>query len=85
MIFQGRFIILLMGLFSLYTGFIYNDIFSYFTNFGAKWKLSKMDSIKDAPVVVLDPKYDFFGDPYPFGIDPVWRVSQYSLLKLDGK
>jgi V-type H+-transporting ATPase subunit a len=82
--FGGRYIILLMALFSIYTGFIYNDVFSKSVNiFGSSWRVGvteqfdfeKISTIQlnPDPTVLRDKSYS--GNPYPFGIDPIWVES----------
>lgn len=76
--FGGRYIIFLMGVFSMYTGFIYNDIFSKSLNiFGSRWKINyNASTVSSNHVLQLDPKGDdYLQSPYPFGMDPVWQVA----------
>uniref|UniRef100_A0A131Y231 V-type proton ATPase subunit a n=1 Tax=Ixodes ricinus TaxID=34613 RepID=A0A131Y231_IXORI len=78
--FNGRYIIMLMGLFSIYTGLIYNDIFSKSANvFGSSWHGPKDlpfgNKTSDQPIM-LNPKENYAGTPYPFGLDPVWMMAQ---------
>ncbi|KAJ3322915.1 H(+)-transporting V0 sector ATPase subunit a [Boothiomyces sp. JEL0866] len=73
MIFGGRYIILLMGIFSIFTGLVYNDMFSqsmtlmsseYTFNFQedvGKWIGSKTHT-------------------YGFGVDPAWQTSDNFLI-----
>ncbi|XP_063858555.1 V-type proton ATPase 116 kDa subunit a 1-like isoform X1 [Scylla paramamosain] len=77
--FGGRYIIFLMGVFSMYTGLIYNDLFSKSLNiFGSSWHANYNETtLKDNKELTLDPgdsmQYD--QTPYPFGLDPMWQIS----------
>ncbi|KAJ6638250.1 V-type proton ATPase 116 kDa subunit a1 [Pseudolycoriella hygida] len=76
--FGGRYIIFLMGAFSMYTGFIYNDIFSKSLNiFGSRWRINyNASTIVENHILQLDPKgADYLQSPYPFGMDPVWQIA----------
>uniref|UniRef100_UPI00358E2017 V-type proton ATPase 116 kDa subunit a 1-like n=1 Tax=Myxine glutinosa TaxID=7769 RepID=UPI00358E2017 len=85
----GRYIILLMGLFSIYTGLIYNDCFSKsFNIFGSSWSVKAMfengswnnDIFTGNTVLQLDPVVKgVFNGPYPFGIDPIWNIAPNKL------
>ncbi|CAG5052623.1 unnamed protein product [Parnassius apollo] len=77
--FGGRYIILLMGLFSMYTGIIYNDIFSKSLNiFGSSWRNNYDNStLAENKLLQLNPdSNDYLQSPYPFGIDPVWQLAE---------
>lgn len=76
--FSGRYIILLMGIFSIYTGVIYNDVFSKSMNiFGSQWtsKYNK-STILSNELLEMNPNENYLEIPYPFGIDPVWQVNE---------
>ncbi|KAI0315651.1 ATPase V0/A0 complex subunit [Amylostereum chailletii] len=69
----GRYIILLMGAFSIYTGFVYNDIFSKTLHiFSSGWSWPENANGTMAAT--------FNGDVYPFGLDPGWHGATNSLI-----
>ncbi|XP_047529026.1 V-type proton ATPase 116 kDa subunit a 1 isoform X2 [Vanessa atalanta] len=77
--FGGRYIVLLMGLFSMYTGLIYNDIFSKSLNiFGSSWQNNYNEStLRENKALQLNPdSEDYLQYPYAFGIDPVWQLAE---------
>ncbi|CAG9559514.1 unnamed protein product [Danaus chrysippus] len=77
--FGGRYIILLMGLFSMYTGIIYNDIFSKSLNiFGSSWRNNYNEStlLTNKDLQLNPDSDDYVQIPYPFGIDPVWQLAE---------
>ncbi|NXS67481.1 VPP3 ATPase, partial [Pandion haliaetus] len=83
--FEGRYLILLMGAFSIYTGFIYNECFSKATViFPSAWSVATMANhsswssayLATHPSLTLDPNVTgVFQGPYPFGIDPIWSLA----------
>ncbi|KAI4486856.1 hypothetical protein M0802_012276, partial [Mischocyttarus mexicanus] len=84
--FGGRYIILLMGIFSIYTGIIYNDVFAKSLNiFGSSWRNTyNFTVIKDHHSLTFDPATEAYQySPYPLGVDPVWSLAENKILFLN--
>ncbi|KAL5788622.1 hypothetical protein ACOSP7_005571 [Xanthoceras sorbifolium] len=76
MAFGGRYVILMMALFSIYTGLIYNEFFSVpFELFGRSAYACRDLSCRDATTIGLIK----VRDAYPFGVDPAWHGSRSEL------
>ncbi|KAI3446157.1 hypothetical protein Pfo_002822 [Paulownia fortunei] len=76
MTFGGRYVILLMALFSIYTGLIYNEFFSVpFELFARSAYVCRDPACRDATTVGLIKARD----TYPFGVDPAWHGSRSEL------
>ena len=70
MAFGGRYVILLMGMFAVYCGMIYNDCLSIPLNV---WGSSYYDDFSNSTTWAFD------GTVYPIGVDPIWAHKQNSL------
>ncbi|XP_053986660.1 V-type proton ATPase 116 kDa subunit a 1 isoform X2 [Hylaeus volcanicus] len=85
--FGGRYIIFLMGLFSMYTGLIYNDTFSKSLNiFGSYWRINyNISTIQENKDLQLNPsnKNEYLQKPYPIGMDPVWQLAENKIIFLN--
>ena len=76
MAFYGRYIMLLMGVFSIYTGLIYNDCFSKaLTLFPSQWQWPHDFSEGETVEATLKDNYR-----YPFGLDWSWHGTENELL-----
>lgn len=72
MFFYGRYIILLMGLFAIFTGLMYNDIFSRSTFlFRSGWTWPRGEG-----TLVAEPT----GSVYFAGVDPMWHGAENNLV-----
>ncbi|KAG6855996.1 hypothetical protein H0H87_008574 [Tephrocybe sp. NHM501043] len=71
--FFGRYIILLMGMFSMYTGLMYNDIFSRTLHiWHSGWTFPESNA---SSVTGINN-----GHVYPFGLDPGWHGADNALV-----
>ncbi|XP_063837721.1 V-type proton ATPase 116 kDa subunit a 1-like [Ostrinia nubilalis] len=79
--FGGRYVILMMGMFSIYAGFIYNDCFSKpFNMMGSYWlNHYTRTELADFEQLDLNPSLDT-RKVYWFGIDPVWALSANHIM-----
>ncbi|KAI0136952.1 V-type ATPase, V0 complex, 116kDa subunit family [Xylariales sp. AK1849] len=78
MIYYGRYIALIMSIFSLYTGLIYNDVFSMtFTFFDSQWKWQVPEGWKEGDVLTGELVSSY---RYPFGLDWRWHGAENDLL-----
>lgn len=78
MIFYGRYIVMVMAVFSLFTGLIYNDTFSKsMTLFDSAWTFKKPEGWQENQSVsaTLNDAYR-----YPFGVDWAWHGTENDLL-----
>ncbi|CZR34312.1 putative vacuolar ATP synthase 98 kDa subunit [Fusarium proliferatum ET1] len=79
MIFYGRYIALVMAVFSVFTGLIYNDVFSMsMTLFESAWEFKKPENYTNTTSIVATLRED--GHRYPFGLDYAWHGSENDLL-----
>ena len=75
MAFYGRYIMLMMGIFSMYTGLVYNDVFSKgFTPFQSAWSYPEKGRPEVNAILNTD------GYRYPFGMDWAWHGAENDLL-----
>lgn len=90
--FGGRYIILLMGAFSIYSGLMYNDVFAKPVNiFGSSWYPNPnkytLRHLAEHHSILMNPSNssynDYRGYPYAFGMDPIWLISHNKITWLN--
>jgi V-type H+-transporting ATPase subunit a len=77
MVYAGRYIALMMGAFSIYTGLIYNDIFSKpLALFKSRWEWPAEFEVGQTVTARQT-------GTYPLGIDYAWHLAENQLLFLN--
>lgn len=77
MMLGGRYMILLMGMFATYAGFLYNDFFSIGLDiFSTRFIQDKVEG----KTAYFKPGPDA---PYPFGFDPKWKGAKNELILMN--
>jgi len=75
--YKGRYLLLLMALYAIYMGALYNELFSIPMDFGSNWKPQFGPGLPNDTFVQID---NSPSGSYVFGIDPVWKGSTNELL-----
>lgn len=71
---SGRYIVVMMGVFSMFTGLIYNDIFSKTLHiWESGWEWPSAENATELTAVNT-------GRVYPFGLDPAWHGAENALV-----
>lgn len=78
MVYYGRYIALVMAVFSVFTGLIYNDVFSKsMTLFPSQWEWNPPENYIEGTQISAKLKGDY---RYPFGLDWMWHGTDNDLL-----
>lgn len=78
MVYYGRYIALVMAVFSIFTGLIYNDVFSKsMTLFDSAWEWDPPANFVEGMQISAKLKGDY---RYPFGLDWMWHGTDNDLL-----
>lgn len=73
--FGGRYVLLLMSIFSIFQGALYNEMFALPVDFGSNWKIVIGEHESNAS---FWPRNEV--RPYAFGVDPVWKGATNELI-----
>eukprot|EP01116_Phalansterium_solitarium_P012250 TRINITY_DN2836_c0_g1_i2.p1 TRINITY_DN2836_c0_g1~~TRINITY_DN2836_c0_g1_i2.p1 ORF type:complete len:827 (-),score=364.90 TRINITY_DN2836_c0_g1_i2:293-2773(-) len=80
-VYDGRYMLFMMGLFSIYTGLIYNEAFAVGLDlFGSQWEFDIHGRENTTKVVVATIRAGYENRPYPFGVDPAWKGATNTLM-----
>lgn len=81
MLFSGRYVILMMGAFSIFTGFMYNELFCKpISIFSTKNWVYDTQSVDDDNFAHQVGNLTLFKDAYPVGMDPAWLDAENKLI-----
>lgn len=81
LLFSGRYLILMMSVFSIITGVLYNDYFALaFDWFGSRYHWSSDDPLGASTRTFVGRAPESGSPAYPFGLDPYWHWGDNSMV-----